>query len=87
MGLQYNVQFMDSRTEQVLGWNGDVPRTRYEKLVMITGMLIGRLAQEGFSQLVDRSTAVGVLALVGDLKGAIEAEREIGPGIWRITIA
>lgn len=87
MGLQYNVQRLDAVTLQVEDWSGDVPRTKYGTLAVVTGMLTEKLAQEGWSQLVEKEQAYAILMVFGDSRAAKEVWQRDVVSVWRITIA
>lgn len=85
MGLQYNVQILGGQTPaEVRGYSGEFPRAQYGMLPLITGMLSEKVAEEGWSQLVDAWTAQWILCLVGEEVGINVTTRGV---IIRVTIA
>lgn len=86
MGLQYNVQVMDAYG-QVTGFSGGILRSQHGQMVFITGMLVEKLAEEGWSQLVGYSTAKRFIQLFGEPGQYDEWRGHFAGELYRITIA
>lgn len=63
MGLALTMSVSHNDTFDMI--SVDFPRDKYNHLGIITGMRIEKLAQEGWSQLVDRETARRIAEVVG----------------------
>lgn len=63
MGLSITMTVSHNDTFNMV--NGDFPRSKLDHLEMITGMRAEKVAQEGWSQLVDRETARRIAEVAG----------------------
>lgn len=63
MGLSLTMTVSHNDTCNVL--QVDFPRDKYGQLGIITGMRVGKVAEEGWSQLVDREAARRIAEVVG----------------------